>query len=402
MSGERQHWVLPQEPFPSWEFFALFPKLVRKHGSEAGPSQFFWARNAIYHALGALKISTSAHVLLPAYLCRAAVEPFVAYGTEVEFYGIERNCQPDFAEIESKISPRTEAILAVHYFGFPQEIRRFREICDRRHLALIEDCAHVLRGKIAETPLGGYGDASVFSWRKFVPIYDGSDLRLGKPHRLPQIGWQKESRAFTLKIAKNLADRTLDNSPHPLARTAASAAESAKRIWKGLRPARSNDALVSLDSNDPSFDREWVNQPMSRLSRWLFRHSSIDAIVRRRRENYLYLESLLRTVKGVTPLHQSLPAGVCPWVFPVFFDDLPNAHFLLRRLGIPATAWDFVRPLQVDLGCFSNAAFLYENLTFLPIHQNLTRKSLDLLAAAVQQVRQLGEIHDRGKVYVGA
>lgn len=399
MNTERKHWLLPQEPSPGWEFFAFLPKLELKGSSGPGACRFFWARNAIYHALGALKISRNAHVLLPAYICKTAVEPFVAYGTEVEFYGIDRNCQPDLAEIESKIGPRTEAVLAVHYFGFPQEIRAFREICDRHNLALIEDCAHVLRRKTPEIALGAYGDASVFSWRKFVPVYDGGDLSLGKSHSFPQINWQKESQAFTLKVTNSLANRMIDHSPHPLARTAAITIESAKRIWKCLQVTGPKDALAFLDSNSPSFDHELVNRPMSRMSRWLFRHSDMDGIVSRRKENYLYLENLLRPMKGIRLLHENLPPDVCPLILPLFFDDLPNAHFHLRSLGIPATAWDFVKPQELDLRRFPNAAFLYDNLTFLPIHQSLTRESLNLIGAAVQEVRRLGNMHDRGKAF---
>src|SRR5437867_7872968 len=48
--------------------------------------QFFWARNAIYHSLAALGISPGEDVLVPSYICRAAVEPIEAYGARPVFY----------------------------------------------------------------------------------------------------------------------------------------------------------------------------------------------------------------------------------------------------------------------------------------------------------------------------
>jgi hypothetical protein len=51
-------------------------------------------------------------------------------------------------------------------------------------MVLIEDCAHVLCGESEGEPIGTIGDAAVFSWRKFLPLYDGADLVLNRPDRL--------------------------------------------------------------------------------------------------------------------------------------------------------------------------------------------------------------------------
>jgi len=115
-------------------------------------------------------------VLVPAYICASAVEPIEAFGAKVVFYEVGRDCLPDVSDLEAKIDDRTRAVLAVHYFGFPCGIRQIRKICDRHGLSLIEDCAHVLRGEDGGQPLGTFGEASVFSWRKFLPLYDGGEL----------------------------------------------------------------------------------------------------------------------------------------------------------------------------------------------------------------------------------
>jgi len=388
---------MPQQPFPSWEFFSALPRVTTKD-EDPDHRNFFWARNAIYHALGALRISPKAEALLPHYLCRAAVEPFLAYGMDVGFYQVGRNCEPNFEEIESKIGPRTEAVLAVHYFGFPQDIRAFRRLCDSRKLALIEDCAHVLTGQVSGRPLGSWGDASVFSWRKFLPLYDGSELKLKSSYGHLQVQWRGEPVAFTLKVAKNLADRILDESPHPLARSAGAAMDWLKHVWKSL-PSNGAGSSPAPESNAVSFDRALLNQPMSRISHWLWRHSDFDAIIQRRRDNYHYLEAAFRKIEGLEPLHGELPPDTCPWVFPLSFTNLPKAHLLLRQRGIPAAAWDFVKHPMVE-SMSGEADFLYANLAFLPIHQNLTPKSLDLIIDAVKHVREATPIHDehRGRV----
>lgn len=174
MSIDASTFLMPKEQFPAWEYLTPFAasRAVEdvqdsKRVSFAQSYFFFWARNALYHGLKALGVSPGAHVLLPAYLCRAAVEPFEAFGAEVEFYNVGRQCSASLAEIEAKIRPRTEVLLTVHYFGFPQQIRQFRELCDRHKLLLMEDCAHVFGAPTSTQLLGTFGDASVFSGESF-------------------------------------------------------------------------------------------------------------------------------------------------------------------------------------------------------------------------------------------
>ena len=45
------------------------------------------------------------------------------------------------ASIESRITPRTNAIVVVHIFGFPADMTRIMEVAERHGLAVIEDCA---------------------------------------------------------------------------------------------------------------------------------------------------------------------------------------------------------------------------------------------------------------------
>ena len=289
MKVDPDRFLFPQEPYPCWEFFTPFSRPVenRANASVTGSWRFFWARNAIYWALKALKVSPKAHVLLPAYLCKAAVEPFREYGSEVEFYGVNRRCEPDFREIESKIGKSTEVVMAVHYFGFPQDLRQFRELCDRHGLMLLEDCAHALPRRANDTPIGRYGDASVFSWRKFLPVHDGGELRLKNNSIRIENHRQSEGFGSSLRILKHEIDRMLDGSSSRLAMAASATIDLAKRGWMRRSPRATRDPQPMIERNSISFDLRTLDLPMSRVSRWLLRHSDVDAIVERRRENYL-------------------------------------------------------------------------------------------------------------------
>lgn len=396
---------IPKAQFPSLQFMTLASNDGVCRAPETQRSYyFFWARNAIYHCLSALGISRGAHVLVPAYLCRAAVEPFEAFGAEIEFYGIGRDCHPDFSEIESRITSRTEAILAVHYFGYSQKIREFRAICDRHHLALVEDCAHVLEYRFDCPCLGSFGDASVFSRRKFLPTYDGGELWLRRSSDTCNVAWKPESALFTLKVAKSLLDQSLENSSSPLAKAAFaildSLSELAKRV-KNRRRASGDAPLFALDSDVADFDPSLLDQPMSRLSTWLQKHSDIAAIIASRRQNFQFLRNDFQSMPGVTLLHTELPEHGCPWVLPAFFDGVADAHLRLQEQGVPAVNWAGVRPSAVPLGAFPDVDFLYNNLVFLPIHQNLTPSALQAIVEAVRKIQANSAGHASASRLVG-
>jgi dTDP-4-amino-4,6-dideoxygalactose transaminase len=69
----------------------------------------------------------------------------------------------DPAAIESKLSPKTKAILPVHLYGAPADLDAIRDICDRHGLQLIEDCAHAFGSSYHGTPIGAEADFACFS-----------------------------------------------------------------------------------------------------------------------------------------------------------------------------------------------------------------------------------------------
>ena len=126
---------------------------------------------------------------------------------------------------------------------------------------------------------------------------------------------------------------------------------------------------------------------MSRLSRWVKAHSDVPAIVNARRDNYRYLQEQLSKIAGVKLLHARLPEDTCPWVLPLMFEGIKDAHLMLRTMGIPAVTWGGVRPLSLECGDFPDAEFLYDQLVFLPIHQSLTRSNLDVISETISKVK---------------
>jgi perosamine synthetase len=81
------------------------------------------------------------------------------------------------------ISPRTKAIIVVHYAGFPARLRELRALADKHGVALIEDAAHALGAHYASAGIGTFGDFGIFSLQaiKHMTTVDGGMLTLRDP-----------------------------------------------------------------------------------------------------------------------------------------------------------------------------------------------------------------------------
>lgn len=81
-----------------------------------------------------------------------------------EYYGL------DPKEIERKITTRTKAVLAVHLYGQPCDMRGISDLCKKNHLYLVEDCAQSHGATLDGKMTGVFGDVACFSF------YPGKNL----------------------------------------------------------------------------------------------------------------------------------------------------------------------------------------------------------------------------------
>jgi dTDP-4-amino-4,6-dideoxygalactose transaminase len=70
----------------------------------------------------------------------------------------------DPVEIKKKITPRTRAILPVHFAGRPCEMEAILEIAQEHRLLVIEDCAHAIETEYHGKKAGTMGDFGCFSF----------------------------------------------------------------------------------------------------------------------------------------------------------------------------------------------------------------------------------------------
>lgn len=123
---------------------------------------------ALEVALRAVGVGPSDEVIVPPFTFVASASAVLLCHAAPVFADIDPetlNLSPRAAE--AAITPRTRAIVVVHFGGHPAEMDAFRDLAQRYGLKLVEDCAHAHGARWLGTPVGAWGDAGTFSFQGF-------------------------------------------------------------------------------------------------------------------------------------------------------------------------------------------------------------------------------------------
>lgn len=144
--------------------FAEFCEVPYASGVNNGTS-------ALHVAMLALGIGAGDEVIVPANTYIASAWGATYAGATPVFV----DCTADTWEIdpdriEEKITEKTKAIIGVHLYGQPFEVRKVKEIAEKHHLYVIEDCAQAHGALYEGKKVGGLCDMGCFSF------YPGKNL----------------------------------------------------------------------------------------------------------------------------------------------------------------------------------------------------------------------------------
>jgi perosamine synthetase len=324
---------------------------------------FATGRAALLAGLQALGLGPGDEVLLPAYLCESVVTPVEAVGAQPVFFPIGRRFEVDLAALEAAITPRTRALILIHYLGFPGPVEAVREICRRRGIALIEDCAHALFSLLGDRSLGSFGDLAIFSPWKSLPLPDGGLLRVNRPDLRPLV----------------------PNARPPLVRTAASLSYRALGTAEQMVGWSPRLALLQRPSLRKRMHEQVSAGPVemlagSTIARRLLRSARIAQVVGRRRRHFARLLEVCHNLPWAAPIFSTLPDGVCPLGLPLVAENRDRWRDTLLRRGVNVrTYWEQLPP-AVDPARFPDAAWLRDRILVLPTHQGLPSDGVEWLA----------------------
>lgn len=131
-----------------------------------------------------LDIKPGDEVIIPDFTFVSTVNAFVLRGAKPIFLDVRADTlNLDESKLEAAITPRTKAIVPVHYAGVGCEMDSIMDIANRHHVAVVEDNAHGLFGKYKGKYLGTFGSLATQSFHetKNFSCGEGGALLINDP-----------------------------------------------------------------------------------------------------------------------------------------------------------------------------------------------------------------------------
>jgi len=342
---------------------------------------FYRCRNAIYHLFRALVAANpTLTVLAPDYNSGNEILALRAAGATIHYCPVGRNMEMDPEVVERLCKLHNPDLLyVIHYVGWPQPMPALVDVCRRRGLLMVEDCALSLLSDMNGRPLGSFGDWAVFCLYKMLPLPNGALLvqngtRIESLERLPL---RRAGSASTLA-------RTLELVVQRLRGRANGVGAALQVVKRGMGRAAGALDVRRANVGDIGFNLTDVDLAMSRVSERLLDRLDFAAIRDRRVDNYRRLAEQLD--HSVVPVFPELRDGVCPLFFPVLVDNKHAAAEALRHRGVDALEfWN--ESMESGAEMSADARFLREHVLELPIHQDLTPKHIEYIARQVSELK---------------
>ena len=138
---------------------------------------------SFYAAMAGLGLGPGDEVIIPSFGWFTNYEAPVILGALPVFADIDRSLNLDVTDFERKITPRTKAVLVVHFQGASNDMDRLLAVAAKHGIKVIEDCAQACGGIYKGRKLGSLGDVACFSFQqnKIMSTGDGGLLLAKDP-----------------------------------------------------------------------------------------------------------------------------------------------------------------------------------------------------------------------------
>ena len=119
---------------------------------------------ALEIALRACNVGKGDEVVIPTFCCTSVMLPILAVGAHpvLADIGEDLNVTPD--TVDAVLTEKTKAIVVPHLFGNPADINAIVTLASARGIHVIDDAAQAFGATVGDKPVGGFGDAGIFSF----------------------------------------------------------------------------------------------------------------------------------------------------------------------------------------------------------------------------------------------
>ncbi len=321
--------------------------------------------DALHIALRAMGVKPGDEVITTPFTFFATAEAVASVGAVPVFVDVSPDSYCiDPSKIEEAITPKTKAILPVHFYGQPAEMDKINEIAKKHNLLVLEDSAQASGSIYKGKKTGNLGDAACFS---FFPT--------------KTLGCDGDGGMITtnnLEIAE--AARAIRVHGSGL---------SGLNTYNYLKGQKILDEKKDIDLEQPKYYNFLVgqNSRLDELQAAILRKklSHLDDFIKRRREHAAYYSKALEGTSYVVPKE---------------FDDLVNTYYLyvlrhenaleikraLKENGI-GTGTYYPVPLNeqkalkdlVSVGDYPVSKKLAEQTFAIPVFPELTKEEQDFV-----------------------
>ena len=232
---------------------------------------------ALHVALLALDIGPGDEVILPALTFVSTANAVAFTGATVVFADVDPHSWAiDPNDITKKITKKTKAIIPVHLYGYPADLRTINKIAKKHNLYVVEDAAEAHGATVDGKPVGSIGTVGCFSFygNKIITTGEGGMITCN---------------------SKKLRDKMMLIKSH--------GTSPKKRYWHPI--IGYNYRMTNLQA-----------------ALGLAQLHQLNAFLKKRNEIAKKYRNLIKNIKGITPMPLSTQTtkGVC-WIFSALISE---------------------------------------------------------------------------------
>jgi dTDP-4-amino-4,6-dideoxygalactose transaminase len=272
-------------------------------------------------------------------------------GVKIVFADIDANLNIDVKHVAELITPKTKAIVCVHYGGLPCDMDELWELGRKHNIAIIEDAAHAVGAKYKGEFIGSQSDFSMFSFQaiKHITTGDGGMLVL-KDHSL---------------------------------------VEKAKRLrWFGIDRSSKQKGIWENDITEVGYKYQMTDIA---ASIGLAAIDEFDDHLAHRQKLYRLYCELLKDIKGIRVIgREYTDREHAAWLLTTEVDDRENLMKHLREHGIESGQVHYRNDKYSIFGGRSEGKFpkmdaIEERYLVLPLHAKVTQEDVAYIAYTLRK-----------------
>ena len=273
----------------------------------------------------------------------------------------------DPASIESHITEKTKAVVAVDFTGQAAKIREIREICDKHGLIFIEDAAHSIGTKYEGKPAGSLADMTCFSFHPVKTITSGEGGAVTANDREL---YKKLVLAHTHGITHE--EEQMEEGPHE-------------------GPWYYEQISLGYNYRMTDFQAALLLSQLKKLDRFAERRKEI---VRRYNEAFQMLPEIIvqeeipesDTCRHLYIIRLDLEKLAC--TRRQFYDAMAAENVQCQIHYVPVYWFPYYRHLGYKKGLCPNAEEIYKGIVSIPLYPRMTGQDVEDVIRAVKKIVQ--------------